>query len=333
MRHSNWMSVEPGSAASGRMPDFFIVGHAKCGTTALYAMLRHHPDLFMPLLKEPQFFAPEMRVDPWRSRGLPQTLEDYVALFAPAAPEQMAGEASPSYLRSPTAAGEIAANAPGARIVAILREPSSFLRSLHLQFVQTMIEPEVDLGTALRLEAPRSEGRNLPRHGYWQQVLMYSQHVRYVEQIRRFHAVFPREQVLTIIYDDFRADNDATARQIMRFLNVDDSVAIKAVEANPSVRVRATRLHEVKRALQSAQGPASRAAKSTVSALIPRTMRRAMLRPARRRVRRSILFGKPMPPDERLMLELRRRFAGEVTALSKYLDRDLVTLWGYDKLG
>jgi len=317
----------------GRVPDFFIVGHAKCGTTALYLMLRRHPDVYMPDLKEPQFFAPEMRADPWRSRELPQTLEDYLALFAPATPEQRTGEASPSYLRSPTAAGQIAANAPDARIVAILREPSSFLRSLHLQFVQTMIEPEPDLRKALLLEASRSQGRDLPRHGYWQQVLMYSQHVRYVEQLRRFHAVFPREQVLTLIYDDFRADNDGTARQIMRFLGVEDSVVIKAVQANPTVRVRAERLHDVKRALQSAQGPASRAVKTTVSALIPRAMRRAVLRPARRHMRRRILYGEPVPPDESLMLELRRRFAGEVTALSEYLDRDLVTLWGYDKLG
>ena len=33
------------------------------------------------------------------------------------------------------------------------------------------------------------------------------------------------------------------------------------------------------------------------------------------------------------MLELRRRFRGEVEALSEYLDRDLVTLWGYDNVG
>ena len=32
------------------------------------------------------------------------------------------------------------------------------------------------------------------------------------------------------------------------------------------------------------------------------------------------------------MLEIRRRFAGEVTALSEYLGRDMVKLWGYDEL-
>jgi hypothetical protein len=45
------------------------------------------------------------------------------------------------------------------------------------------------------------------------------------------------------------------------------------------------------------------------------------------------VYGKPRAPDARLMLELRRRFKGEVVALSEYLDRDLVTLWGYDGIG
>ena len=44
-------------------------------------------------------------------------------------------------------------------------------------------------------------------------------------------------------------------------------------------------------------------------------------------------MGSPPPPDEEFMLELRRRYKGEVLALSEYLDRDLVSLWGYDELG
>jgi hypothetical protein len=48
---------------------------------------------------------------------------------------------------------------------------------------------------------------------------------------------------------------------------------------------------------------------------------------------RRLVFTEPQAPDESLMLELRRRFAPEVQALSEYLDRDLVALWGYDQLG
>ena len=64
----------------------------------------------------------------------------------------------------------------------------------------------------------------------------YSEHVRYVEQLRRYDAVFPREQMLVLIYDDFRADNEATVRQVLRFLGVDDDAADRGVEANPTVQ-------------------------------------------------------------------------------------------------
>ncbi len=50
-------------------------------------------------------------------------------------------------------------------------------------------------------------------------------------------------------------------------------------------------------------------------------------------VRRRVVVAAPPPVDEELMLELRRRFKGEVEALSEYLGRDLVSLWGYDQLG
>ena len=50
------------------------------------------------------------------------------------------------------------------------------------------------------------------------QLLQYSEHVRYVEQLRRYHEVFASEQVLVLIYDDFRADNDATARRVLELL-------------------------------------------------------------------------------------------------------------------
>jgi hypothetical protein len=51
-----------------------------------------------------------------------------------------------------------------------------------------------------------------------------------------------------------------------------------------------------------------------------------------RLTRRGVLYGQPKPEGEDVMLELRRRFKGEVVALSEYLGRDLVSLWGYDAI-
>jgi Sulfotransferase family len=312
------------------LPDFFIVGQPKSGTTALYEMLRRHPQIYMPAGKEPWFFARELHErTPPRPEGTPATLDQYLALFAAARPGQRVGEASALYLWSRTAARAIADVAPGARIVAILREPASLLRSLHLQFLETYVETEGDLRSALALEQARREGRQVPRHTYWPQTLLYSEHVRYVEQLRRYHELFGRERVLVLIYDDFRADNAATVRQVLRFLDVDHTVPIEPVEANPTVRARSQRLHELLHAVSVGHGPLSRAVKGTVKALTPTGLRRS----ARDAAQRRIVFAAPPSPDAELMAELRRRFAGEVVALSEYLGRDLLALWGYEGVG
>ncbi|MHB8243579.1 MAG: sulfotransferase family protein [Solirubrobacteraceae bacterium] len=310
-----------------RYPDFFIVGHSKSGTTALYEMLRRHPQIFMSEVKEPIYFAGELPRNAHRYT-VPANLQEYLALFDAAAPGQRTGEASASYLKSPTAAKRIAEVQPDARIIAILREPASFLHSFHLQCVQAHYETEKDFAKALSLEDARREGRQLPPDSPWPQELMYSEHVHYVDQLRRFHDVFAPEQVLVLIYDDFREQNEQTVRRVLRFLDVDDSIAIETTEANPTVRMRSQRADDILYALSMGHGSAADMVKRAVSAVTPQRFRRRALSALQRRV----VYDRPDPPDEQLMQSLRRRFKGEVVALSDYLERDLVTLWGYDRL-
>ena len=243
------------------MPDFFILGHPKCGTTALYEMLRRHPQIFMPALKEPAYFATDLRSRFQRkaSGQLPVTLEQYLSLFDAAAPAQLVGEASSSYLVSTTAARGIAELQPGARLIAILREPASFLRSLHLQLLQNHIESERDLRRALALEPARRQGRQIPRRSPRPQALLYSERVRYVEQLRRYRAVFAEEQLLVLIYDDFRAENEATVGRVLRFLEVDPTVPVEPSEVNPTVRMRSQRLDELVHTLTVGDSPLARA--------------------------------------------------------------------------
>ncbi len=326
-------STEPRAGAgaqASRAPDFFIVGHPKCGTSALFEMLRRRPQIYMPEVKETWFFASELRrARPGRRRSnAADTLEQYLSLFAAARADQRIGEATPSYLRSHSAATRIAELQPAARIVAILREPASFLRSLHLQFVQTHVETEKDFRTALSLEDDRREGRSIPAGSAQPRDLLYADIVRYVEQLKRYHAVFPAEQVLVLIYDDFRDDNEATVRDVLAHLGVRDGAPISALEANPTVRVRSQRLHEMVHSVTMGRGPGAGVAKSGLKALMPRRLRRDTLRLVQRRV----VFAEPHAADADLMLELRRRFKAEVVAASEYLGRDLVHLWGYDKL-
>jgi Sulfotransferase domain len=179
----------------------------------------------------------------------------------------------------------------------------------------------------MALEDERRQGRSLPSSFASPSWVMYSEHVRYVEQLRRFHAEFPPERVLVLIYDDYRNDNEAIVRKVQRFLEIDDTLPVAPVQTMQTVStVRFTSLHPISRRLRLARhrpdvaGPIAR----TVHALSSKRLRVLW---------RHVVYTDAAPPDEQLMLELRRRSKDEVHALSEYLGRDLVTLWGYDGLG
>src|SRR5436190_8961394 len=113
---SGAMTASPDAAAATRggvrMPDFFVIGHAKCGTTALYEMLCKHPQIYMPEYKrgagkEPWYFSrdnPNPQLTDKRSveftgrKGM--TLQEYLSLFSEAGENQVLGEASTSYIWS-----------------------------------------------------------------------------------------------------------------------------------------------------------------------------------------------------------------------------------------
>ena len=257
----------PAPARGQIVPDFFIVGHHKSGTTALYQMLRRHPQIFMPEVKEPRYLASDLRTLVPSAPGQPQTLQEYLALFADAPPDRLVGEASPSYLRSHEAAAAIAALQPDARIIALFREPASFVRSMHLHLLEEGVEREPDLATAVRQE-------RLQRTG--QTVLRYSDHVHYSEQLRRYREAFPPEQVLALVYEEFRADNRAALRTVLGFLGVDEAFELPMIEANPSRSVRSPRLNDALRSL-GGEATAARATRRTLVALLPRRVRHGAL--------------------------------------------------------
>jgi hypothetical protein len=306
-----------------RVPDFFIVGHQKCGTSALYEMLGQHPRIFMSDVKEPRYFVPEL-FPPGRELC---TLPGYLSLFEQAAPDQLVGDGSPQYIRSHTAAAAIAEMQPDARIVVILREPASFLRSFHLQMVHREIEPVRDLRKALALEPERRAGRRIPSNNVSLEPLMYSEHVRYAEQLERFGAAFGEDRMLVLIYDDYRADNLGTVRRVLRFLGADDTVELRTIGTRPLKEVRVPQLMRLgNRSRRARFDPSSAGAVGrTVNALTPQLLRSAAFR-ARWR---DVVYKRPAPVDEALAAELRARYAPEVRAAGDHLGRDLLAEWGY----
>ena len=199
-----------------KKPDFFIVGAPKCGTTALESYLSRHPDIFMGQ-KEMHVFGSDLHFGRQFYR---RNLEAYLAEFDARKAKTIAGEASVWYLFSRSAAAEIKAFNPRARIIIMLREPVSMIYSLYHQFKSDGNEQLSSFEEALMAEADRRAGRRNFRQSYFSQGLAYREVARYAKQIQRYFDVFGRENVHVILFDDLAADAVGAYNKVLRFLGV-----------------------------------------------------------------------------------------------------------------
>jgi hypothetical protein len=214
-----------------RKPNLFIVGAMKCGTTAWYEYLRSHPDIYMPDLKEPGFFAFDL--PKWRATDLE---EEYSALFADSGAAKVIGDASPIYLMSNAAAQAIRDYNPAAKILIFLRDQEEYLPSLHnlnrLEFAESID----DFETAWRLSG-RRRPETIPA-GVEPRVLDYVAMGRFYDQVARYLEVFGADQVRVFWYRDWVADPRPTYRAILRFLELEDDGRSKFPVVNRGVRFR-----------------------------------------------------------------------------------------------
>ena len=116
-----------------------------------------------------------------------------------------------------------------------------------------------------------------------------------------------------LIYDDFRADNEATVRRVLRFLEVDDRLSVLEREANPSVRLRSQRLDELVHSVSRRSRATVASCEGIGQGARPRRLRRGALEVVRRRV----VTAPPAAADRELMVELRRRYKPEVVAAER----------------
>ena len=299
-------------------PNLFLVGAAKCGTTAMASYLGQHPEIFFSNPKEPIYFGRDL-AHAWR-------LEDssaYLDLFARAEGARWVGEGTVWYLYSQRAAEEIKSFSPHAKIIVMLRNPIDVIYSLHGQFLFSGNEDRGSFERALEAEPLRRNGKAIPRAAHFPAGLLYSEVVRYSEQIQRFADVFGRENIAVVIYDDFAKAPQESYRRVLDFLDVSTDHEPEYAVVNSARVIRSVPLHRwlIKPPVDlwnpSRLLPPGRLAHGLQWRA--QTLRSRLYDMNLQQRRRP-----PMRPETRD--GLKRRLRPEVETLSRMLDRDL-TSW------
>ncbi len=221
-----------------KLPNFFIVGSAKSGTTSIYNYLKQHPDIFMSPIKETHHFSTDIdsskfrpdyaanlniNIDSWLDGDQKKEIfhafvkdwDKYLKLFKNSENQKAIGEVTNSYLYSKEAAKNIQSKFPEGKIIMILRNP------VERAFSHFLMDLKSGLETGSFLEAFKKDMAKSNKG--WGISNVYYEIGMYYEQVKRYLTVFPQEQIKIILYDDYRNDAIKTLKEICNFLNIDSN--------------------------------------------------------------------------------------------------------------
>ena len=182
------------TAATGRLPQFVIIGAMKSATTTLYDQLLKQPGIFLPELKEPNFFSDDRQY----ARGL----DWYRGLFSAAQASDLVGEASTHYTKLPTYPQTIArmcASLDQPRLIYVMRHPIDRLIS---QYIHHWSEGEISCGI----------DEAATRHP---ELIAYS---RYADQLAPFFTAFGKAAVLPVFFDRLKVAPQQELERVCRFI-------------------------------------------------------------------------------------------------------------------
>jgi hypothetical protein len=219
-----------------RLPNLFIVGAPKCGTTAWAEYLGTHPDIFFPPHKDQCFFAHDLP-----NFRLTRTDTDYAELFAGSRDAKVIGEASAMYLFSEAAAAAIHDHDPASKILIFLRDQQDYLPALHNQFLREFAEEIEDFEKAWKLSG-RRPASTIPATCLEPRTLDYVAMGSFKEQVERYLAVFPPEQLLVIRFQDWTAEPRTTYLTILGFLGLTDDGRTDFLPVNQGTTYRVRKL-------------------------------------------------------------------------------------------
>lgn len=201
------------------IPDFLIIGAGKSGTTSLDKYLKQHPQIFIPSVKEPNFFGYEnVKIEDLEKDNPGEVsqflnsikyLEEYLGLFKQAKPSQIIGETSNLYLKSEHAPGRIHHYNPKMKLIAILRQPVDRLYSRFLHLAREGALPTKSFESCLDPNTIWWHRNDLIPEGY------------YYQNLSKYYSLFPKENIRVFLFEDFSYEPREVLKNIYKFLEVD----------------------------------------------------------------------------------------------------------------
>lgn len=209
--------------------DFAIMGAQKAGTTALYDMLKQHPEVLFPShTKEDGFFVDDEKYKIGKS---------YLdGLYDTNIVNKKIGYVNVSLMFNPKkVCPRLISNNPELKLIFVLRNPVDRAYSAFWYSKMRGIEDARTFEQAISREADGMLPNTFEAHNY----LTYVEHGVYVDQIAPFLEAFGWKQVKVLFQEELRADYQAVCQEIFDFIGVSESdFSVNMQTSNSASRAR-----------------------------------------------------------------------------------------------
>ncbi len=215
-----------------RNPQFIVAGTARAGTTSLNSYLIQHPEIFLPIVKEPCFFTFAGEKIDYKNGKFAfaiTDIDDYSKLYKKAQPSQITGDISTPYLyiydRTIRNIKKFHNDPESLKVIIVLRNP---VDRAYSQFLWRVRDGREDLSfeDAIAAESERMKLNYSFDYFYFDRGKYYEQVKAYIENFK---------SVKIVLFDDLKKNTNETLAEICEFLGVDkDFVFAKRTELNSS---------------------------------------------------------------------------------------------------
>jgi hypothetical protein len=287
------------------LPNFLIVGAARCGTTTLYKRVMDHPQVYFPSIKEPKFLAGSKNAvdftgpnDKKIRERIISSEQEYFSLFSDTHGARVVGEASVDTLYYyKTAISNIKRYIGDPRIVIILRNPVDRAYSAFRLLTRDGRE-RLSFKEALEVEDERIQA------GY-EFMWHYVNAGMYAEAVKQFKEQF--SHVLVLTFDELIGNPADLFERLFRFLNI--------------TPIRPRRPHRRfacsgplwMPAMHQSEGSMASHPQSLKNSTVPKAVRSIVYRTMRRAITYTRIFDPVVSPE--IAVHLQQWFAPDITKL------------------
>lgn len=189
------------------LPNFFVVGAQKAGTTSLHHYLSEHPEIYLPKEKETKFFVENNRY----VKGISDYEEKY---FSEWRGEKAVGEIDPDYMFFEVAIERLAKHFRNPKFIFVFRNPVDRAFSGYLMAYRRGLEKS-SFEEALVLEEQRI------KQGYFEKLhYSYFQRGLYYRQVSKFLERWDISQMCFLMSEDLMRSPRETLAICCDFLGV-----------------------------------------------------------------------------------------------------------------